>query len=275
MTDQNNNTLNFLAGKKVFVTGMLDNSGFGWFIAKALQESGATVIASCHPKVERIFSRCLTRSQFAESRLLTNGKEFSPSDIIACDVSDDASIEAATSSLKQQYGTIDALIHSVAFSREVTTAHINTSREAYLEAMSISSYSLVALSRSLLPIMNRRSSIVALSYLASERIVPQYGGGMASAKAALESDARMLSYFAGEKQVRVNIVSPGPFPSRAARSIGDIESMSQQIASRSPIKEAITGQDVANAVLFLVSDLSKAITGEVIHVDNGYHAMGV
>ena len=140
--------------------------------------------------------------------------------------------------------------------------------------MSISSYSLVALSRAALPLMKgKNASVIGLSYLAGQRVVPYYGGGMATAKAALESDARNLSWFLGEEGHRVNIVSPGPFGSRAARSIGDIDAAVEHAAAHSPLRRAIDRDDVANTVLFLASPLSSAITGSCIFVDAGYHIM--
>ena len=201
--------------------------------------------------------------------------QWQPETIIPCDVSDDASVLNAKDSFEKLGVHLDILIHSVAFSREVAVPHIDTSREAYLEAMSISSFSLVALTKSFLDTMAVDGSITALSYLASTRCVPGYGGGMASAKAALECDARMLSFYAGEKGIRVNIVSPGPFASRAAKSIGDVDMMIKHVADKSPLRRAISGEDVANIVAFLSSKLARNITGEVIHVDGGYHCMGI
>jgi len=171
---------------------------------------------------------------------------------------------------------IDIVIHSVAFSPEIDRLHLDVSRQGYLTSMSISAYSLVALCRALLPFMaGRQASVIALSYLASERAVPFYGGGMASAKAALECDARMLSWQLGALGHRINIISAGPYASRAARSIGDIEAMVEKTKEKSPLRRAITPEDVADAALFFASDLSTAITGETLHVDAGFHAMAL
>lgn len=265
-----------LTNKTALVTGLLDNQGLAWNIAKVLQGAGAQIVASCHPKVERILTRYLTKDQFKESRLIPGSTaEWKPAAIIPCDVADDTSIQSSRNAFEKLGLDLNILIHSVAFSREVAVPHIDTSREAYLEAMSISSYSLVALTKTFLDLMPMDGAITALSYLASQKCVPGYGGGMASAKAALECDARMLSYYAGEKGVRVNIVSPGPFASRAAKSIGDVQMMIEHVANKSPLKRAITGEDVANTVAFLSSKLARNISGEVLHVDAGYHCMGV
>lgn len=284
-------------GKTAFVTGVADDVGFGWHIAAALQAAGADVILGCHPRVVGIVEKFMTRTQSAESRKLPHGVggEFKPKAILGCDVSIDtlADITPEQKAMKGFEGDVslagcvdkvkalapsgvDILVHSVAFSPEISKSHIETSRGAYLTAMSVSSYSLVAMARAFAPLMKgKQGAIVSLSYLAAERAVPFYGGGMATAKAALESDTRMLSWFLGEEGHRVNSVSAGPYASRAAKSIGDISQMIDQTAQRSPLRRAIEPEDVANAAVFLCSDLAKNITGEVVHVDAGYHAMGV
>jgi len=284
-----------LTGRHALVTGVSDDGGFGWAIAKALQAAGAKVHLACHPRVVNIVSMLMRRPGSAESRKLPYGTpgELEPESIIACDVAYDSidDIPAVLKSSKQYAGDpsirgmfakykesgapLDILIHSVAFSPEITKTHLETSRGAYLQASSISAYSLLALIREGLPLMaGRDASVVGLTYLAGERVILGYGGGMASAKAALESDARYAAYHAGQEGVRVNLVSPGPFPSRAARSIGDIDSVVNAVVEKSPIKRAITAENVADAVLFLCSPFASAITGENIHVDSGYHVMG-
>ena len=171
--------------------------------------------------------------------------------------------------------TVYIVVHSVAFSPEIAKTHLETSRGAYLTAMSISSYSLVAMARGFAPLMKGRGgAFVGLSYLAGERAVPYYGGGMASAKAALECDARMLSWFLGEVGHRVNIISAGPYASRAAKAVGDIQTMAVETGKRSPLRRPIEAEDVGNAAVFLCSDLARNITGECVHVDAGFHAMG-
>lgn len=288
-----------LTGKNAFVTGVADDGGFAWQIAKSLKAAGAKVYLASHPRVVSIVERILRRSLAEQSRKLPYGVEgeFVPDAIFGCDVEydtkdeipaelkdakgykdEDASIAGAFAKYRElsQNAPIDYLIHSVAFSPEISKPHIDTSRKAYLTAMSISSYSLVALTRAALPYMEgRNGSIVGLTYLASERVIPHYGGGMAAAKAALECDSRVLSYFAGQHGHRVNVISAGPYPSRAAKSVGDINSMIQAAAERSPLKRPITGQEVADATLFLCSPLSSGITGSVVYVDCGYHAMGM
>jgi enoyl-[acyl-carrier protein] reductase I len=283
-----------LSGKTALVTGVADNVGFAWHIAKVLAGHNAEIILSSHPRVISIVERFLTKDKYQESRLLLNGDELKPKMVIPCDVSLDkeedlsteerqqrgyegnASIAEMVSTLKQSKEKIDIVIHSVAFSPEIKSLHLDVSRRGYLTAMSVSSYSLIALTRAMLPFMDgRNGSIIALSYLASERAVPFYGGGMASAKAALECDARMLSWQLGEVGHRINIISAGPYASRAAKSIGDMEEMVLKTSQKSPLRRAITADEVSYTALFLASDMSKAITGETIHVDAGFHAMAL
>lgn len=285
-----------LNGKNAVVTGVADDGGFAWAIAKSLQAAGAGVYLASHPRVTGIVERILTRNQNAEARKLPYGAagEFAPAAVIACDVEydrydeipeeklatkaykdRDASIAGCLARYDELSGgaPIDILIHSVAFSPEIQNSHLETSRAAYLTAQSVSAYSLVALTRASMSRFASSASVVGLTYLAAERVVPGYGGGMASAKAALECDARALAWFAGEKGVRVNVISAGPYPSRAARSIGDIQKMVDEAAKLSPLRRGISAEDVANSTLFLCSPLGSAISGEVLHVDCGFHAM--
>lgn len=288
-----------LTGKNAFVTGVSDDGGFAWAIAKGLQAAGANVYLACHPRVLGIVERFVTKDKYKASRALPYGVEgeLTPRGLIGCDVEFDTaedipsalrdakgyvgcdvSIEGAMKEYDQlsEGSGIDILIHSVAFSSEITKPHIEVSRNAYLQAVSISSYSLVGLVRAALPRMkNRDASVIGLSYLASQRITPGYGGGMATAKAALECDARALAWFAGEHGVRVNIVSPGAFASRAAKSIGSIDKMVDESAKLSPLHRPIEAIDVANTCLFLSSSLARTITGDILYVDGGLHAMNL
>lgn len=283
-----------LTGKTAVVTGVADNVGFAWHIALALANANASVIICPHPRVVGILERFLEKDKYEDSRKLTNGGELKPKAIIPCDVSldsfsdqetliqekgyenGDVSIDGMIKKVASVTNHVDILIHSVAFSPEIQKTHMEVSRRGYLTAMSISSYSLVALTRGLLPLMKgRNASVLALSYLAAERAVRFYGGGMASAKAALECDARMLAEEIGELGHRVNIISAGPYASRAAKSIGDIDEMIEKTKEKSPLRRPITPDEVANTALFLASSLSSGITGETLHVDAGFHAVAV
>lgn len=283
-----------LSGKVALVTGVADDVGFAWHIAKYLQAAGADVILASHPRVVSIVERFLNRDKSAESRVLPYGRgELKVKALLGCDVAcdtladipaamrdekgyeGDVSIAGCMAKVRELSPHVDILIHSVAFSPEIAKPLPEVSRQGYLTAQSVSSYSLTALYRAAAPLMHGRSgTVVGLSYLASERAVPFYGGGMSSAKAALEADARQLAWFAGEHGHRVNIVSAGPYASRAARSIGNIGKMIDDTAVKSPLRRPIDPDDVAKTVLYLCSDLSTNVTGATLYVDAGYHAMG-
>jgi enoyl-[acyl-carrier protein] reductase I len=173
-------------------------------------------------------------------------------------------------------GGLDIIVHSLANGPEVRKKLTDTTRAGYLAAVAVSAYSMVSLMRSLGPLMRRGGSAMSLTYLASERAVPFYGGGMSSAKAALESDTRMLAFEAGRAWgVRVNTISAGPFASRAATAIGVVDQLVTYCAANSPLTEELTGAEVGNTAAFLASDLASGITGTTLYVDKGYHAMGI
>jgi enoyl-[acyl-carrier protein] reductase I len=288
-----------LSGKLALVTGVGDNVGFAWYIAKALQAAGARLVFACHPRLLGIVENILERDADADTRVLPFGAgNLKVEKVLACDVSFDTmadvdektrndrryqrhgdySIEGMISTLRKDFSAIDILIHSIAFSPEVTKKAVETSRQAYLTALSISSYSLTALLRAAQPLMENRpdgASALGLTYLGGDRVVPHYGGGMSTAKAALQIDAKQLASNLGSKKIRVNLISAGPYASRAARAIGDIDKMIQYAADRAPLQRGIEPEEVANAAVFLCSPLASAITGEVLYVDCGYSVMGV
>ncbi len=293
-----------LSGKVALVTGVGNDLSFAWYIAKALQAAGARIVLACHPRMMNMVSTVLTgtKPEDIEARKLPFvAGDFKPEAEFACDVQYDTmadvpaevrqdrrwvkieerhgdySIEGLVKNLAP-YQHIDVLIHSIAFSAEIKNKAIDTSRKGYLNALSISSYSLTALVRALLPKMADRpdgAAVLGLTYLGGERVVPHYGGGMSTAKAALEIDAKQLAHNVGPQKVRVNLISAGPYASLAAKGIGDIEQMKAYAAQRSPLPRPITAEEVANAAAFLCSPLASGITGEVLFVDCGYNVMGV
>jgi enoyl-[acyl-carrier protein] reductase I len=190
----------------------------------------------------------------------------------------DYSIEGMVKKVGDAYGRIDMLIHSVAFSPEITKLAWETSRQAYLTALSVSAYSLTGLCRAALPWMADRpesTSVVSLTYIGGERVVPHYGGGMSTAKAALQIDTKQLALNLGRRNVRVNTISAGPYASRAAKAIGKIQEMIDYAAERSPLPRGVRAEEVGNACVFLCSPLASAVTGQVLYVDCGYNVMGV
>jgi enoyl-[acyl-carrier protein] reductase I len=167
-------------------------------------------------------------------------------------------------------------VHSIANGSEVKNALIDTSRKGYLSALSASAYSFVALVQRMGPLLRPKGAFLSLTYLAGERVIPGYGGGMSSAKAALESDTRTLAFEAGRRfGARVNTISAGPWASRAASAIGFIEKMIEYAKANSPLPEPIDADEVGTTAAFLCSPLASGITGSTVYVDKGYHAMGV
>ncbi len=285
-----------LTGKKAFIVGIGDDHGFGWAIAKALYAQGAEIIVGTWAPIYKIFTTSLKQGKFDESRKLPDGKLLEFAKIYPIDATFDTfqdvpeeikenkrykdlpyfTIEDVKNQLMKDFGRIDILVHSLANAPEVKKSLLETSRNGYLAAMSSSAYSFISLVSHFGPLFHKDSAVLALSYIASERVIPKYGGGMSSAKAALESDVRTLAYEAGRKWgIRVNAISAGPLKSRAAKAIGMIEDMIEYYQANAPIQKELTAEDVANAATFLLSPLSSAITGEVLFVDHGMHAMGV
>ena len=287
-----------LTGKRAFVAGVADDNGFGFAIAKALAEAGARVCLGTWPPALGIFRKMLERGKLDESLMLSDGRKLAFERIYPLDAdfdtdadvpdairadrkySDqgDVSIQGVADRLLADFGPqgLDIVVHSLANGPEVKKPLLDTSRRGYLTAVGISAYSNVSLTARLGPLMRRGGSFISLSYMASERVISGYGGGMSSAKAALESDARVLAVEAGRKWGhRVNVISAGPLASRAATAIGFIEKMIDYCRANSPLPEAIEARDVGNAAAFLASDLSRGITGTVLYVDKGFHSMGM
>jgi enoyl-[acyl-carrier protein] reductase I len=287
-----------LRGKRALVAGVADDGGFGFAIAKSLAEAGASVVVGTWPPALNIFNNLLERGKMDESRKLSDGsllqfEKIYPLDAAFDTLADapeeiksnkryketgDFSIDGMTRQLEADFGKqpLDIVIHSLANGPEVKKPLIETSRNGYLTAVGVSAYSLVSMVSRLAPLMKKGGSFLSLTYMASERAIPGYGGGMSSAKAALESDTRVLAYEAGRKfGVRVNAISAGPWASRAASAIGIIERMVEYCAANSPLAEPLQPEDVGRTAAFLSSDLAAGITGTIVYVDKGYHAMGM
>jgi enoyl-[acyl-carrier protein] reductase I len=287
-----------LTGRRALVAGVADDAGFGFAIAKALAEAGASVCVGTWPPALTIFLNLLERGKMDESRRLSSGALLTFEKIYALDaVYDtleeipedvrtskrykdvgDCSIGGVAARLVQDFGDkpLDIVVHSLANGPEVKKALIDVSRSGYLAALSASAYSLVSMVSRFGPLMRRGGSFVSLTYLASERVIPGYGGGMSSAKAALESDTRTLAFEAGRRfGCRVNTISAGPLASRAASAIGIIEKMVEYVSANAPLTDKLTAEEVGRVAAFLSSPLASGITGNAVYVDKGYHAMGM
>ncbi|MBS4168927.1 enoyl-[acyl-carrier-protein] reductase [Parachlamydia sp. AcF125] len=285
-----------LKGKKAFIAGIGDDQGFGWSIAKSLAEAGAEILVGTWAPVMKIFQTSLESGKYDQSRLLSDGNMMQFAKIYPLDASFDKmeevpeetrenkrykscdayTIQDVALQIGQDFGKIDYFVHSLANAPEVQKPLLETSRQGYLASLSASTYSFISLLAHLGPIMNAGGSTISLTYIASEKAIPGYGGGMSSAKAALESDTRTLAWEAGRKwNIRVNAISAGPLRSRAARAIGFIDKMIDYAQANAPLQKDLTPIEVGNVAAFLLSPLASAITGETIHVDNGMHAMGM
>jgi enoyl-[acyl-carrier protein] reductase I len=287
-----------LTGKRALVAGVADDGGYGFAIAKSLAEAGASVVVGTWPPALNIFLNLLERGKMDESRRISDGRmlEFEriyPLDAAYDTLADapddvrtnkryketgDFSIAGLAERLTSDFGDrpLDILIHSLANAPEVRKPLLEVSRGGYLAAVSVSAYSLIGMVQRLAPLLREDGSVLSLTYMASERVIPGYGGGMSSAKAALESDTRVLAFEAGRAHgIRVNTISAGPWASRAASAIGIIGAMVDYVSHNAPLTEPLNADDVGHVAAFLSSPLAAGITGTVVYVDKGYHTMGM
>jgi enoyl-[acyl-carrier protein] reductase I len=285
-----------LRGKIAFVAGVGDDQGYGFAIAKYLYAAGATILFGTWTPILKIFETSWKTGKFDESRKLEDGRVLEYKKVYALDASFDTptdvpeeiksnkryqgvsgyTISEVAEQIKAEFGEIDIMIHSLANGPEVKKPLIETSRSGYLAAVSSSAYSFVSMVAHFGKIMKRGGSCINLSYMASEKAVPGYGGGMSSAKAALESDTKTLAFEAGRLYgIRINSISAGPWKSRAAKAIGFIEAMIAYSEANAPLQKPMNPEEVGATAAFLCSPLAAAITGTIVYVDNGMHAMGI
>jgi enoyl-[acyl-carrier protein] reductase I len=287
-----------LKGKRALVAGVADDGGFGFAIAKALAEAGATVCVGTWPPAMNIFENLLERGKMDASMMLARGGKMTFEKVYPLDAVYDAldsvpqeirenkrykergdfTIDGLAQALTKDFGSpcLDVVVHSLANGPEVKNPLLGTSRAGYLAAVSASAYSAISLLQRLGPLMRPQGSFVSLTYMASERVIPGYGGGMSSAKAALESDTRTLAFEAGRKWgIRVNTISAGAYASRAASAIGFIDTMIKYAKANAPLPREMEASDVGHAAAFLCSPLAAGITGTTLYVDNGIHSMGM
>jgi enoyl-[acyl-carrier protein] reductase I len=287
-----------LTGKRAFVAGVSDDQGFGFAIAKHLAMAGASVCIGTWPPTYNILTKLISLGKIKQSLALPGGGELvferiypfdadfdSYEDMSAAQREDrrykahgDVSIAGTAARMVADFGPqpLDIVVHSLANGPEVKKALVHTSRKGYLAAVGTSAYSFVALVSKLGPLLRPGGNFLNLTFMASERVIPGYGGGMSSAKAALESDTRTLAYEAGRLYgARVNAISAGAWGSRAASAIGLIDRMIEYSERNAPLPHAITPSDVGATAAFLCSPLGAGITGTIVYVDKGMHAMGI
>lgn len=252
-----------LAGKKGVVLGVANKRSIAWGIARAAAREGAQIAITYQGERLRESAEKLADS-------LSGASTFQ------CDVSKDAEIEACFEAIRAQFGSLDFVVHAVAFANkdELEGEFLATSRAGFQMALDVSAYSLTAVARCAAPLMEGGGSILTLSYLGGQRAVPHYNV-MGVAKAALESSVRYLAVDLGARNIRVNALSAGPIRTLAASGVADFGSMLSIFAERAPLKRNIDLDDVGDAALFFLSDLSRAVTGEVTFVDCGFNILGL
>ena len=256
--------MGLLDGKNGIIFGIANKRSIAWAIAQAVAREGARLALT-----------------YQGERLKENVEELAEKldkpAILPCDVSDDEAIGAVFQDLKKEFGRLDFVVHAVAYAlREDLEGHfVDTSREGYRIAQDVSSYSLTTICKHALPLMKHNGgSIVALTYLGGEKVIPHYNV-MGVAKAALDMSVRYLAYDLGEHNIRVNAISAGPIKTLASAGVSGIGKMIKHHQENSPLKRNTETAEVADAALFLCSNLSRGITGEILHVDNGYSIMGM
>jgi enoyl-[acyl-carrier protein] reductase I len=255
--------MGLLDGRTALIFGLANERSIAWGITQAMHREGARIGISY-------------AGEALERRVKPLAEQIGCKWVEECDVTKDDHIAAIAGKAQQEFGKIDVLVHSVAFAGrdELSGPYYNTSREGFKNAMDISVFSFVALAKAFRPILQPGASLICMTYYGSVKVAPHYNV-MGVAKAALESSTRYLAYDLGPEKIRVNAISAGPIRTLAAAGVAGFRDMYKQFADISPMRENVTIEDVGNAAVFLASDLSKRITGEVLYVDSGFNAVGV
>jgi len=251
-----------LEGRTAVVFGVANKRSIAWSIAQGLHNAGARLAVTYqNERLEREAKDLILSLPGAEAFM--------------CDVSNDADVDRLFGKLKERYGKLHVLVHSVAFApaEELKGDFVNTTREGFRISHDVSVYSLIALARAAAPLMEDGGSIITMTYYGAEKVVPHYNV-MGVAKAALECTVRYLAYDLGKRKIRVNAISAGPIKTLAARGISGLSEMLKSHAERAPLQRNVDVNEVGATGAFLASDASSGITGEVIHVDCGYNIMG-
>ena len=254
---------NLLKGKKGLIMGVANNRSIAWGIAKACSNNGADIILTY-------------QGEAIKKRVIPLAEELSSAKVLECDVTDEKTIDDMFENIKNEWETIDFLVHAIAFSDkdELKGRYIETSKENFINTMNVSCYSLTSVAKKAEKLMSKGGSILTLTYYGSEKVMPHYNV-MGVAKSALETSVKYLAKDLGKENIRVNAISAGPIKTLAASGIGDFRYILKWNEYNSPLKRTVSIEEVGNAAVYLVSDLSSGVTGEVHHVDSGYNIVGM
>lgn len=255
--------MSLMSGKKGLIMGVANERSIAWGMAQALREHGAELAFTYQG--EALEKRVRPLAERVDSQI-----------VLPCDVTDESSISATFEAIKKQWGEIDFVVHAIAFSdkNELDGDYVDTTRENFLKTMDISVFSFTSVAKHAANLMREGGSLVTLTYYGAERVMPHYNV-MGVAKAALEASVRYLAVDLGKKNIRVNAISAGPIKTLAASGIGDFRYILKWNELNSPLKRNVTLEDVGRSGLYLLSDLGSGVTGEVLHVDSGYHTVGM
>ncbi len=252
-----------MSGKKGLIMGVANERSIAWGIAKAVHAHGG----------ELGFTY---QGEALEKRVRPLAESVDSDVVLPCDVTEDSSIDEVFESIAERWGRLDFLVHAIAFADkdELKGKYVNTSRDNFIRSLDVSCYSFTAIAQRAAPLMNPGGSLVTLTYYGAERVMPHYNV-MGVAKAALEASVRYLAVDLGGAEVRVNAISAGPIKTLAASGIGDFRYILKWNEYNSPLRRNVTIDQVGSAALYLLSDLSSGVTGEIHHVDSGYHTVGM
>ena len=255
--------IQYLKGKRGLIMGVANERSIAWGIAAAAAANGA----------ELAFTY---QGEALEKRVRPLAESVNAKIIVPCDVTDEASIDATFKAVEEEWGELDFVVHAIAFSdkNELDGMYLDTTRANFLRTMDISVFSFTAVAKRAAPLMKEGGSLVTLTYYGAERVMPHYNV-MGVAKAALEASVRYLANDLGPQNIRVNAISAGPIKTLAASGIGDFRYILKWNELNSPLRRNVTIEEVGNSGLFLLSDLGSGVTGEVLHVDSGFHTVGM
>jgi len=254
---------NWLQGKKGLIMGVANDRSIAWGISKAAHEAGADLAFTY-------------QGEALEKRVKPLAESVGSDIMVACDVTDEASIDAAFDEIEKKWGKVDFVVHAIAFSdkNELDGLYVDTTRDNFLKTMDISVFSFTSVAKRAQKLMKEGGSLVTLTYYGAEQVMPHYNV-MGVAKAALEASVKYLANDLGPQNIRVNAISAGPIKTLAASGIGDFRAILKWNELNAPLRRNVTIEDVGRSGLFLLSDLGSGVTGECLHVDSGYHTVGM